>query len=78
LALYADMLSWEEYNCIKTTIGKKAIPTVKLLTKDHKDKKEDGDWNSRFVIPASNFTAGFPHVGQRGIKTIIDKHKVNY
>ena len=43
LALHADMLSREEYNYIKTTIDKKAIPTVKLLIKDHKDKKENGD-----------------------------------
>jgi hypothetical protein len=33
LALHADMLSREEYNYIKTTINKKAIPipNVKLL-----------------------------------------------
>ena len=30
------------------------------------------------VVPSKNFTSGFPHVGQRGIKEILDKNKINY
>ena len=29
-------------------------------------------------MPAKNFTAAFPHVGQRGIKHILDKNKIDY
>ena len=40
LSIYEHMLSKDEYNYIKTTITKKAIPTVKLLVKDHKRRLE--------------------------------------
>ena len=52
------------HNYIKSTITKKAIPTVKLLIKDHKKKEENGDYCTRLVVPAKIFTAGFSHVGQ--------------
>lgn len=74
------MKSVNEYNYAKTTINKKAIPTVKLLSKDHKpDKKdENGDYPTRLVVPAKNFTAAFPHLGQKGIKTIMDRNQIIY
>ena len=76
LASVADILSQQEYNYIKSTISKHSVPTVQLLVKDHKDKDEHGDYPTR--VPAKNFTAGFPHVGQRGIKAILDRNKINY
>ena len=51
---------------------------MQLLVKDHKKKNEHGDFPTRLVVPAKNFTAGFPHVGQRGIKEILDRNKINY
>ena len=35
-----EFLSDDERNYIKSTITKKAIPTVQLLVKDHKQKKK--------------------------------------
>ena len=78
LETVADLLSPNEYNYIKSTINKHNIPTVQLLVKDHKSRKVDGNHPSRLVIPAKNFTAGFPHVGQHGIRKILDKNEVNY
>ena len=72
------ILSESEFNYVKSTITKRAIPTVQLLVKDHKKKNEHGDFPTRLVVPAKNFTAGFPHVGQRGIKEILDRNKINY
>ena len=63
---------------IKSTVNKRAIPTICLLVKDHKDKDESGNFPTRLVVPAKIFTAGFPHVGQRGIKAILDKNKIDY
>ena len=68
-----DILSQGKYNYIKSTMNKKAVPTVKLLIKDGKKLEENGDPKIRLVIPAKNFTAGFPRVGQRGIKQIMQK-----
>ena len=51
---------------------------MQLLVKDHKKKDENGDFPTRWVVPAKNFTAGFPHVDQRGIKEILDRNKIDY
>ena len=56
----------------------KAIPTPKLLIKDHKKPNKDGDYPTRIIIPATNFTAGFPKLGFSGIKRIFDKNNINY
>jgi len=74
----SDILSSSEYNYIKSTINKRAIPNICLLIKDHKEKDGDGNYPTRLVVPAKHFTADFPHVGQRGIKAILDKNKIKY
>ena len=73
-----DLFSPNEFNYIKSTINNCDVPSVKLLIKDHKDPDEKGNYPSRLVVPAKNFTAGFQHVGQRGIKAILDRNNVNY
>ena len=74
-----NILDENEYKYIKSTITKQAIPTVQLLIKDHKEvNKTTGDYPSRLVVPARNFTAGFPHVWQRGITALPKTNKVNY
>jgi hypothetical protein len=78
LDTFQDMLSENEYNYIKQTINKASIPTVQLLVKDHKDKDSNGDYPTRLVVPAKNFTAGFPHVGQHGIRHILDRNEIDY
>ncbi len=78
LATLEDILSQNEFNYIKSTINKRAVPTVCLLIKDHKKRDKEGDFPTRLVVPAKNFTAGFPHVGQHGIKKILDRNNVIY
>ena len=69
----------QEYNYIKSTISKCAVPTIQLLIKDHKKGRDkNGNYYTRLVVPAKNFTTAFPHVGQQGIKKILDKNKVDY
>ena len=78
LETFADLLSEKEYNYIKSTINNCNVPTIKLLVKDHKSKDEAGEYPTRLVVSAKNFTAAFPHTGQRGIKRILDKNNINY
>ena len=74
-----SILSDQEYNYIKSTISKCAVPTIQLLIKDHKkESDENGNYFTRLVVPAKNFTAAFPHVGQQGINKIIEKNKIDY
>ena len=54
------------------------VPTVKLLVKDHKKPDEKGDFPTRLVVPAKNFAAAYPHLGQQGIKAILDQNNVDY
>ena len=68
----------EEYNYIKSTINKCAVPTIQLLVKDHKKKDKSGNYPTRLVVPAKTFTAGFPYVRQHGIKKVFDKNKIDY
>ena len=73
-----SILSDQEYNYIKSTISKCAVPTIQLLIKDHKKGRDkNGNYYTRLVVPAKNFTAAFPHVGQQGINKILDKNKVD-
>ena len=67
-----------QYNYIKSTINKCSIPTVQLLMRDHKDRNKNGEFPSRSVVPAKNFTAAFPHVAQRGNRQILDRNHINY
>jgi hypothetical protein len=70
-------LTSNESNFIRETLETKSIPTPTLLIKDHKPLEEDGNFPRRIIIPATNFTAGFPKVGYQGIRknTYIQQHK---
>ena len=53
-------MSKKEFNFVKYSLKSKAIPTPKLLIKDHEKKNENGEYPTRLIIPATNFTATFP------------------
>ena len=63
---------------MRQSLETQAIPYTKLLIKDHKTINEKGDFPTRLVIPAINFTATFSKIGYLGIKRCLDKGKVNY
>ena len=44
--------------------------------KDHKPLI-DGEYETRLVIPATNFTSAFPKAGYLGIKAIFDKNGID-
>jgi hypothetical protein len=68
-----------ERDFIQESLKSKAIPSPKLLIKDHKKKDKWGNFPTRLVIPATNFTSAFPKLGSyMGIKKIFDDEKVNY
>ena len=56
----------------------KSNPTPKLLIKDHKKPNTNGEFSTRLVIPATNFTSIFTEVGYLGLKENIDNHQVDY
>ena len=56
------ILSESEYNFIKETINSRAIPTPKLLIKDHKKQNEDGTFPTRLVVPATNLQRDFQNL----------------
>ena len=60
---------------MSSTINKSAVSTIQLLVKDHKKKDKSGNYPTVLVEPSKNFTAGFPHVGQHGIKKMLEKNK---
>ena len=72
------ILSSKEYYYADQTIKRKRVPTPQLLIKDHKKPKENGDYPSRLVVPAGNFTAGFSHLSWRGIEYLLIKNNVDY
>ena len=78
LESFRDLLDDKEFKYIKSTISKHNIATVCPLVKDHNNKDENGNPSTRLVVPTNNFTAGFPHVGQKEIKDIIDWNNINY
>ena len=68
---YEPILSKNEIDFLTETIKSKKLPTSTLLIKDHKEQNPDGKFPCRLVIPATNFTAGFPKVGYQGIRAIF-------
>jgi len=72
------VLSDKEESFIRQTIESKAIPSPKLLIKDHKNPDTEGNFPTRLVVPATNFTSAFPKTGYLGIKRILDDNKVDY
>ncbi len=76
------VISAKEAEFIEQSIKSKAIPSPKLLIKDHKDKPEDldkdGNFPTRLVVPANNFTSAFPKLGYLGIKKILDDNGIEY
>jgi hypothetical protein len=54
----------------------KLIPSPKLLVKDHKNKDKWGQFPTRFVIPATDFTSAFQKLGYLGVK-IFDEAKID-
>ena len=71
------MLSDNENAFLLEGIESKAIPTPKLLIKDHKKRTNDG-YPTRLIIPATNFTATFSKLGYLGLKAILDKNEILY
>ena len=75
---YKDLLSDQEYLFLQKNLLTKNIPTPKLIIKDHKKQNEQGEYPSRLIVPANNFTSAFPRLGYLGIKHIFDSHKIIY
>lgn len=71
-------LSEGEHAFLKEKIDSKALPSPKILIKDHKAADEQGCFPTRLVIPATNFTAGFSKLGYMSIKRLLDQYSVNY
>ena len=63
---------------MRQLLATRAIPSPKLLIKDHKTINEKGEFLTRLVTPAAKFTATFSKIGYLGIKMCSDKGKVNY
>jgi GIY-YIG catalytic domain len=73
-----DILSDKEAEFLHQSINSKAIPSPKLLIKDHKKADKNGDFQTRLVVPANNFTSAFPKLGYLGIKKILDENNIDY
>ena len=71
-------LSVKEEEFVRQSLATRAIPSTKPLIKHHKKIKEKVEFPTRLVIPATNFTATFSKIGYLGIKSCLDKGKVNY
>ena len=78
LAEMRDMMSKKEVEFIERSLKTKAIPKPKLLVKDHKEKKASGDYPTRLIVPANNFTSGYSKMGYMAIKNTFDEMEIKY
>ena len=63
---------------INESLKTEYIPTPKILIKDHKKFKSNGELPTRLVIQATNFSDTFAKVGYLGLKNILEKNEINY
>ena len=47
-----------------------------ILSEDHKKPDAKGNFPTRLVAPATNFTAGFPKLGYLGVKSIFEENGI--
>jgi hypothetical protein len=72
-------LSTGEWGFLNQSIRSHAIPTPKLLIKDHKPKSPaTGEYPTRLICPANNFISAFPKLGYLGLKKIFDDNAIDY
>ena len=71
-------LSVQEENFVRQSLATKATPYPKLLIKDHKKINDKGEFPTRLVIPATNFTTILSKISYLGIKRCLEKVKVKY
>ena len=65
-------LSVKEEQFVRKLLATRAILYPKILIKDHKTINENGEFPSRLVILATNFTVTFSKIGYLGIKRCLD------
>jgi hypothetical protein len=78
LSKLGNTLSEKEMGFVEEMLDSRAVPTPKLLIKDHKPMNEKGEYMMRLIVPATNFTVLFPKVGSLGIKNIFDQNGIVY
>ena len=72
-------MSKNEVGHINESLKEKAIPTPKLLIKEHKKLTSMGELPTRLVISATNFSANpAAKVGYLGLINILEKNEINY
>ena len=72
----SEVLSENEFGFLKQKANLKAVPMPKTLIKDHKKAHNQGRFPTCLVLPATNFTAGFPKLEYLGIKRIFNSNNV--
>ena len=72
------IISDNEFEFLNEMIASKTIPPPKLLIKDHKAPNKEGEFPTRLVVPATNFTAGFSKLGYKGIQGMFERNNINY
>ena len=74
LGVFSD----KEESFVKQTVESKAMPSPKLLIKDHKNPDNEGNFPAGPVVPTTNnFNSAFPKTRYLGIKRIQDDNKVD-
>jgi hypothetical protein len=61
-------MSEDKYSFVKESLNSKAIPSPKLLIKDHIEINDYKNYQTWLVVPATNFTTTFSKLGYIGIK----------
>jgi hypothetical protein len=76
---YKIDLSIKERMFLEEIINSKAIPTPKILIKDHKEKLQSTNfYPTRPVIPAGSFISGFAKLAYKGIKGLFEAKKIEF
>jgi hypothetical protein len=78
LSTLGNALSEKEIGFVEEALESTAVPAPKLLIKDHKPMNSKGEYVTRLIVPATNFTAAFPKVGYLGIKNIFGQNGIDY
>ena len=73
---FKNLIDDGEFTFIENWLATRRVPTPMLLVKDHKDKGDDGNYATRLLVPATNFTQCFAKMSLLAIQGIFRANRI--
>jgi len=74
LSKFGNLMNEGGSKFIENWRATRGVPTPRLLINDHKQREDNGNFPTRLLIPATNFTQCFAKISFLAIKSLFEAH----